>query len=146
MKVFKLCANADDYNFFELVNKNDWNFEDFNGTSIIKSWKPFKIKRSRGKDIPLEIFLQLHLLHYMLNSKSKDIFECIFKDKVELLPVEYDEPYYMINVINMLDALDMDKSEYKRLSSGRIFLCSKYVFKEEVIGNNAIFKYLNFQL
>lgn len=140
MKVFQVHADADDYNFFELVNKSDWDFEDFNGTSLIKSWRPFKIKRARGRKYPVGDFSSISSLHFLVNSKIKDIFESIFKDKVELLPVEYDEPYYLMNVINMIDALDMEKSEFKRYKDGRIMFCTKYVFKEEVIGNNIIFK------
>lgn len=56
------------------------------------------------------------------------------------MPVEYDEPYYLMNVINMIDALDMEKSEFKRYKDGRIMYCTKYVFKKDVIGNNIIFK------
>jgi len=123
-----------------LVNKSYWNFEDFNGTRLIKSWKTFKIKRARGKKYPVGDFSSITSAHLLVNSKIKDIFENIFKDKVELLPVEYDEPYYLMNVINMIDALDMEKSEFGRFSSGRIMFCTKYVFKEEVIGNNIIFK------
>jgi len=58
-------------------------------------------------------------------------------NSVELLPISYSEPHYLINVI---DALDMEKSEFKRYDDGRIMFCTKYVFKEEVIGNNIVFK------
>ncbi|NLL06168.1 MAG: hypothetical protein GX270_10380 [Clostridiaceae bacterium] len=140
MKIFQLHANADDYNFFELVNKSDWDFKRFNGTRLLESWKSFRVKCARSKKYPVGDLSSISSLHFTLNYKTIGIFENIFINNVELLPIEYIEECYLMNVINIIDALDVDKSEFKRYDDGRIMFCTKYVFKENVIGNNSIFK------
>jgi hypothetical protein len=139
MKIFQLHANADDYNFFELVNESDWDFESFNGTKLLKSWKSFKVKCARGKKYPVGDFSSISSSHFILNNRTIGIFENIFTNNVELLPIEYIEQCYLMNVINIIDALDVEKSEFERYDDGRIMFCTKYVFKENVIGNNSIF-------
>ncbi|NLL05165.1 MAG: hypothetical protein GX270_05115 [Clostridiaceae bacterium] len=140
MKIYNVGADADEYNFFELVNEEDWDLKSFDGTKLAELWKAFNIKCARSKKYPLGDIAYITPVHPLINSGVVEIFKDIFNNKVELLPVLYSEPYYFINVINIIDALDMEKSEFKRYSSGKIMYCTKYVFKENIVGNNSIFK------
>lgn len=128
MKIFQLHANADGYNFFELVNETVWNLESFNGTKLAESWTAFKVKCVRGKKYPVGDFSSISPLHFALNGKTKSVFEDIFTNSVELLPIEYNELYYLMNVTHIIDALDTEKSEFERYPSGKIMFCTKYVF------------------
>ncbi len=107
---------------------------------MLKTWVPFEVKCARSKKYSVGDFSSITPIHFTLNNKAKEIFGNDLLNSVELLPISYSEPHYLINVINVIDALDMEKSEFKRYDDGRIMFCTKYVFKEEVIGNNIVFK------
>ena len=51
-----------------------------------------------------------------------------------------DGEYYAYNVTNVVDALDMDKSDLKLFSDGDVMDITQYVFHEHLLLNELIFK------
>lgn len=140
MKIFRLEANVDDYNYFGFINENHWDDKVFDGKELLNNWVSPKVKLYRTKKYPLGDIVSLTTLNPAINVNVIEILKDIFCNNVELLPIVFDEQYYLMNVINLLDALDEEKSEFKRYSSGKIMYCTKYVFREDIIRNIHIFK------
>lgn len=54
------------------------------------------------------------------------------------------EVYYIINVLNAIDAVDYEKAILKKLRSGLVIDFKKYAFLSNMVKNQTIFKvYLN---
>ena len=140
MKIFRLEADVDDYNYFDFVNEKNWDDKVFDGKELLDNWIQPKVKLGRTKKFPLGDIASLTTLNPAINTNVIEILKDIFSNNVELLPIIFDEQYYLMNVINLLDALDEEKSEFERYSSGKIMFCTKYVFKKDIIGHNYIFK------
>lgn len=58
----------------------------------------------------------------------------ILKDKAQFIPIIYDEPYYILNVLNVVDALDHNRTI---ITNSNI---RKAYFNEDVVKNQLIFK------
>jgi hypothetical protein len=59
----------------------------------------------------------------------------------ELLPLECEEtPLTLLNVCNVIDALDMERSKLVHFRSGRIMDIEEWVFKADAVGDNQMFK------
>ena len=81
---------------------------------------------------------------YRLIIFSKRAVDCIYpliSNYVEVLPLCYEEEYYIINVTTVLKAIDYEKSEYVTFSDGiRVLAFEKYAFITDVVKNIPIFK------
>ena len=76
-----------------------------------------------------------------MSQKALERLAVFLKDKIELLPVETDAGrYYALNVLNFVDCLDKQESEYKSTKGGSIVAYSLLEFDEEKLGDNYIFK------
>jgi hypothetical protein len=84
----------------------------FKGQSKREEWWPIKIDtlyRNKYTDFPHFIIGQP-----MVSDKVKQILEPYIKDEVEFLPIAHDEmDMYMVNVMNILDCVDWERSEVK---------------------------------
>jgi hypothetical protein len=84
----------------------------FKGQSKREEWWPIKIDtlyRNKYTDFPHFIIGQP-----MVSDKVKQILEPYKKDEVEFLPIAHDEmDMYMVNVMNILDCVDWERSEVK---------------------------------
>lgn len=150
MKIFQLHADVDDYNYFGFMDKKELKNKTFNGKELLSDWVQPEIQLYRTKKYHLGDIAMLMTLTPVINNTVIEIFKDMFANSIELLPVLYSEPvvnkyipkgpYYLMNVINVIDALDEGKSEFERYDDGRIMFCTKYFFREDIIGNNHIFK------
>ena len=62
-------------------------------------------------------------------------------ENVEALELEYEEPYYAINVTRVLNAINYGRSEYvSHKNNGEIVTFSKYSFFPEKVQGVPIFK------
>jgi len=78
---------------------------------------------------------------FLLNERAKNILEPVLSEYVEFLPVIYKKPLYLMHVLRVADALDLDNiiaSKYE----GRIWDIKKFVFKKEKIPKSLIFEVL----
>ena len=58
---------------------------------------------------------------YALSQRAKDVLTPVIGECVEFLPALYDgEPWYILNVVNVLDIVDKEKSRHKIYKSGKV--------------------------
>ena len=75
-----------------------------------------------------------------ISQRAKDVLEPYFGDYVEIFPLETGKlgKYYFLNIINVLDCLDKEKSEIDYLSSSNmIFEIKKWVFNNVLNKENS---------
>jgi len=63
-------------------------------------------------------------------------------DKVQILPIDYEgiKTLYVLNVINMVDCLDYDKSVLRRWEDGRVSEIDEFAFHYSIVSQHDIFK------
>ncbi|MED5020781.1 hypothetical protein P9847_26320 [Paenibacillus chibensis] len=112
MKVYQWVNNE---KVMSLSYKSDLNdshpiFTSFNGDSVSASWTPFEvitIYKKKYKDIPLYASGMP-----VVSKRVREIIEPFVASEVEFLPLIHGElELYMINVTNILDCVDYDRSE-----------------------------------
>jgi hypothetical protein len=76
------------------------------------------------------------------SEKSVDLLMPIMGSQVEVLPLSFKtKQYFLINVINVLDCIDYEASEFERFEpNGRIMFFYKYSFREDKLLKSTIFK------
>jgi len=148
MKIWELAFDINKYDRWGFISE----LELLNGSNSLKGqklldrWKPAKIKRigdDKGKGANA---LRTSFTMPLVDLK---VFSCIIdfvKDSVELLPTilvdeGYDsETFYILNVINRLDCIDFETSDYERFTcDGKIMYFKKRVFKEHKVKGEHIF-------
>ena len=77
----------------------------------------------------------------LFNQKAKDCLEGVFGDYVEFVPAKYqDDIYYIVNVLNIIDGLNYEKSEFEKLDDGRPYSINKFSLRPNIVNNISIFK------
>ncbi|WP_339166461.1 DUF1629 domain-containing protein [Paenibacillus sp. FSL R5-0341] len=112
---------------------------DFTGESMKHRWESGLLltrRKGRTKDI-----VHFDGLTPCFGQKTKKIIEPLIDGLVEFLPVQNnDTDLYLVNVINVIDALDLEKSDYSTFE-GRLMHINEYVFKPEIdYSQHPIFK------
>ena len=83
-------------------------------------------------------------MHITCNEGIKWILDKLLHGHVDFLSLAShtirDDQYYIVYPRTILDCLDNDLSEFRRLSSGYIVGVAKFVFKPECIGATPIFR------
>ncbi|WP_342351893.1 imm11 family protein [Paenibacillus xylanexedens] len=123
---------------YDLINNDncmelqilDWDHElasRFNGESKKKNWTPTKIKtlyKKKYNDFP-----RIIIGKPAMNANVKKVFEPFVSDEVEFLPLAHDElELYVLNVTNILDCVDWERSDVRRKSDGSWAGFDKVVF------------------
>lgn len=78
----------------------------------------------------------------VLSEQALHVVHDLIKDKAEALPLKHPEhKYFAIHVLNVVDALDYDRMEFKRvLQSGRKSGIKKYAFSPRKSKDNIFLK------
>ena len=143
MKVWHLDFKVNDYvNLWSAVKIDIETQRTFDGRSQINNWKPVRaVMVHPGDARPLPNVTDFGSFIPIFDAKALDALMVLMKDAVELLPIEYEgATWFGINVTKVLDAIDHEKAEPVRLSTGKIIRFEKYAFKPEVIQGHNIFK------
>lgn len=147
MKIWEMNSDANNYDNFTLCNESDWDklmVYEFDGKCIKDTWIEFCVKEIesiRKGDKP-SLFGSIPVFSH----RAVEVLKEYLDNGTEILPLRYDKgEYFVINVINVKECIDFEKSEIKRFkSSDKIMRFKKYVFKEEAIKNEHIFKISEF--
>ena len=141
LKIWKLDADVNNFDNITVVNEEDWDILDkCEGSSVIKCWNPLNLEYIENKkkgDCP-----GLTSRLPILSKAALDILKPLILDSVEILPVSLNGgEFYGINVIQVLDCIDYEKSQVKKFpNSERIMRFIKYSFKKDCVNNAHIFK------
>ncbi|OPH60462.1 hypothetical protein BC351_18410 [Paenibacillus ferrarius] len=140
MKILKLSYDVENYEGFEVAN-GDWSIVDkIDGKPLIQEWSPIELKlfdepQKLRSDIPYFVGAPV------FSKKAVELLGSLINNSVEILPIKFDrEEYYIINVVNLLNCIDFEKSEVVKFRSGRIMKFKKYEFIADVVSNEHIFK------
>ncbi len=140
MKIYKL---EDKSSFLTYANDSDVGrfHSSFIGKSmIINDWDPIWIEEVKinSKKYDACTFGS----HPLLNEKAVEALRNLITGKVEILPyLHKSEKYFAINVINMIDCLDIPKSEVVIHEKYHIITqINKFSFIETLVADETIFK------
>jgi hypothetical protein len=144
MNIYKLDADADNFESANVADESDYDrLSCFDGTRI-QAWNSLQLcsdeedfgVKPKG-DCPSLISFVPIFSQFAVNALRH-----VLVVNGQLLPVTIDgEEYFAFNVTNMLDALDVERSEGARFSSGRLFHITRHVFNiEHIPDETCIFK------
>jgi hypothetical protein len=110
----------------------------FNG-HVIDKWGEVKVRTHRkGKRTDAPSFLTGMPI---ISRRAAEVFSEHLHEKIQILPLTHEQhEYVIVNVINVIDALDYNHAEIKRFTSGNIQDIVTYSFHPHVIQNELIFK------
>ena len=146
MKIYEYIADGDRHNYFITDQEHhEVKTSVGRGVSLINSWKPIPVRNFFGEKEGL--FLNKisdfpSLRDPVLSEKAWKVFEPYIKHYVEPLPLITPEgKYFALNILNIIDALDKEKSEvsYNRVTN-RVSRILKHVFHTDKIEGQLIFK------
>lgn len=113
MNIWEVGLSDDKYTSIEFFNKAErkkYIIGQFRGNSMKSVWdKTIEVKINKnGIDTPCPSFYAL-----TMNKITVSLFENIFDESVELLPIKLNnEYYYVINVIGCVDCLNFEYVRY----------------------------------
>lgn len=140
MKVWILDCDVDHYE--NLYWEKDIDFTlSFDGTEKVKEWSPVRVQRMyRNRKFSNTPGLSPHLP--VFDKKAVSILKDFLIDNAEILPLDCkDGDFYLINVTNIIDCIDYEKSEYKTFNDeNRIMRFIKYVFDQRNINGVDLFR------
>jgi hypothetical protein len=141
--VWDFRSDVENYVNLTLVNKNEWDrFLEcsFDGRKHSENWSPFAVKAIEVKND--SDFPSLSPGVPVLTDQAITILEQYLQGNTEILNLKSRVGNYsIINVTNVIDCIDYDKSDFKRFkSSGEIMKFFKYCFIADKIAGAHIFK------
>ena len=140
MKIWKLEYDVNNYEAF-IPEAGLFAIDDFDGTSQKEGWQPMKMVPADPKE-HLPFGDAAYLTTPMYSRRALEVLLPLMGDSVEILPMLCDEgDYSAVNVIDVIDAIDYEKSKFERFKcSGRIMCFDKYAFVPEKVAGKHIFK------
>ena len=142
-KIYKVWMNHH-YRTYEPLLKDSYKSYMFEGT-LVKEREFALILPSEYKDEvnkPIGDVFSVEVSSFILNEYAFDILSPYLKGHAQIFKLkQQDSVLYVINVTDVIDCLDYDKSEIKRFpSSGRVMKVIKYSFHRSRLKNATIFK------
>lgn len=158
MRIFeplKECRSDGSYPHCRLTFASDADRRRFDGGrpfrgSPVEGHLALPYAMQRCNDYPQEIGLPvgdrlgigLNMDPMALSRRALDVLLPHIGPAVQLIPLTFDEgEYAMVNIVNVIDALDEAHSGIERFpSSGRVSRIKRYSFHPDVVRNEWIFK------
>lgn len=144
MKIWRLENDLDNYDYLVLENESDWEMindtYEFNGKRISGIWNPIEVVAY--VDTKIGDSLYLFPGGPIFSERAVEVLKEFLEDRAEILPIKYNKgSFYVINITNVIQAVDIDKSKVVRFpSSGRIMKFESIAFFKEKLDNQPIFK------
>jgi hypothetical protein len=139
MKIWSLSVTWENTILWEILKTNPSalsNYE-FNG-SYINSWGDFDICFENKK---MRDCMDAGVGAPGLSKKAVEILMPLIEKNVQLLPLKHPAfEYFRLNVLQLIDAIDYEKSTFRKLSNGRLLTVKEYVFKPDCLIGVDIFK------
>lgn len=148
-------------NVYELKSNDDYDCALFNitfddmfwprGQSLSSNWIKQHFKWFSEISNDNKKYIKGDLVNYKLSAKV--LSEKAYKELADLctglcefLPVNSPEGdrYYLLNITNLLNALDEEKSELEKYSDGSIFIIDEYSYYKDLIKDFPVFKLSNY--
>lgn len=141
MKIWHLDFELD--YFDNLVSIGDLSLEEiqsFNGKCKSNQWKPIAVRKMDNKELSNAPGFYSHIPAF--DKVTLEQVSEFIENSAEALPLFSSEgEFYAINVTDVLDCIDYDKSIYKTFRDGkRIMRFEKYEFIKDIVRGKHIFK------
>jgi hypothetical protein len=119
-----------------------------NGTPMpIEQWVPWRIQRAyttpgnRDKPLGDRAGLDFKTDPMVLSRRALDVLLPHIGSLGQVLPLDFDEAeYFLFNITNVVDAVDLDASETVRYPDGGLSRIKRYVFKPDAVRDQWLFK------
>lgn len=147
MKIWKLGVDTgkrDDSQQYQLVNRDKMFLSDFER-------KIYMAEKQNG----MLDDLQVHVIHgrkesdmtylwngsglYLVSERAKNSLESMLAESVEFIPVKNEKKLYLLNILCVADALDLNNIKAK-FYEGKITYIKKFSFVKEKLPRVPIFK------
>jgi len=144
MQIYQLRSNAEECRWLTLVSESDFRvLSDLNEGPIGAAWEPLPaewIEDDLNAGKPKCDFPTLGTTP-TFSQRAVDKLLDLLVENGELLPLGLtDERYFVYNATRQVNALDEDRSELVRFSSGRIMDIKRYAFRPEQLQSATIFR------
>ncbi len=143
IKVYELWIDHT-YRTYEPVSKDGYKSYMFEGKKIENREFVTIYPSNHETEInkPIGDVFSVEVSSFCLNEKAYQVLKPYLEKYCQIFEIlSQDEKIYVVNVTNMINCLDYDKSEIKRFqSSGRVMRVIKYAFKTDKLENEIIFK------
>jgi len=153
MKVWMFSIDSFNYSVYHLPNAKDREFfahlclpQLLKGQAIGELWKPLVLLKKRQRKNT--DFISIENAGIAISKKALEVLHPLIEDEVEILPLKTlaREPFYFINCLTAIDALDEEKSIFKYSSVSRTKIgITKFVFDKKKIKDKHIFKLNTFK-
>ena len=120
-------------------NISDYRKVDFKGKALEETWEPIEMKKV--DDFEMKDALDLSFQVPVVSKTAARALKDEVTDDVEFLEMNVENnKYYAMNIVNVIDALDEEKSVFDIMPGNIKFFFEKYAFLKEKIKNQKIFK------
>ena len=139
MRIWKMTEDCDN-ELLDVAKENGVITNINQGSSLAEFWEEIDLKKhSEGESADI-YSIASDLTYLVLNKHAAEVLSDLLVDKVELLPVFYNnEKYYIINVLNILECIDLKNSIADKYGG-----FDKVEFIEDKVTRQHIFKTLSY--
>ncbi len=146
MKIWKIKGNLNGRECYDVEDTNDnmYNLYNFHEKGVVENWPGLKVSFTSGKKyidkMPINNITEFtdYTFLFICDEQSKEMiskkFSCI--QFLPVTPIEKDisekSNFYLPNVLNIIDVLDENKSQFEYLRNKYLIDIIKYYFNEEV--------------
>lgn len=115
-----------------------------NGTRLAQQWTPMRVEATLSDEPVLQgDFPAIGWAAPVFSKRAWNVLRPLIDQVVEALPLIHPlgQPYYVINVLDITDCLDLDRCQTnKSLDNPRFSRIYSYAFNEDMIKGKHIFK------
>ena len=105
---------------------------------LTSKWEPYRVilkDKGQPSDFLAEVRGGL-----IVSEKVRDVFSQLPELHVEFLPLQSIQPYYVMNILTVLEGVDLHRSKKSEHSSPRMTEYEAYAFREDVVCGQDIFR------
>ncbi|WP_078556086.1 imm11 family protein [Bacillus alkalicellulosilyticus] len=141
MKIYRYKEKLNDYECFDYVNSEDKEFFlfDYKGQSLKNKWDALPVKTSGNgmkSDFPYTMVNST-----VFSERAVKVLGDFLENTAEIIPVDHPKgKYYLVNVVNVLKAIDANKSEIIYREDGKFSRYKRLAFHEDLVAEQHIFK------
>jgi RHS repeat-associated protein len=144
MRVFELRPDVEGFRWLDLVNSGEYNIlSELNDQPAGSAWKPLAaewIEDDLNAGKPKSDFPTLGTTP-VFSQRAVDALLDLLVENGELLPIRVEDgTYFVYNVTRKVHALDEDRSELVRFSTGGVMRIARYEFYPDKVEALTIFK------
>lgn len=143
IKVYELWLDRN-YRAYETLNKNGYKTYEFEGKKVEnRNFDLFTLSKYKEEiEKPIGDVSSISTSSYIINEKAYKVLYPYLKEHSQIFQLKNENKiFYVINVTDIIDCLDYEKSEVKYFSSSnRVMDIEKYAFHSEKLKKATIFK------